>query len=412
MKLLLWSENMHKTYENLIIDVNKTKSLKKYIKEKEPYEIFKALLLSIIVCENVVLLDSDFSNEEISNLGISPENLDEEIKVNDINITSFEELKKVIEKNGKNWQVTLYTSGTTGRPKKVSHNIETLTRGVKTGEKFKDNVWAFAYNPTHFAGLQVFFQAFYNENPMIYIFEMDKKKIEKTLRKFNVTHISATPTFYRSIMPYFKGQVPSVERVTMGGEKFDEELGREILKIFPNAKIRNVYASTEAGSLFAAEGDVFKINPEISDKIKISEDNELLIHKDLLGYSDSFHLLDGEWYRTGDVVEKIDENHFKFSARKTEMINIGGYKVNPHEVESEIKKIKGITDAVVKARKNRITGNILVAEVKVEKGIDIKEKEKEIITTLSKKLQNWKVPRILNFVEEIEITRTGKKVRK
>lgn len=411
MKLFFWTENMQKTYENLIDDINKTKKLKRYIKEKEPYEIYKNLIASILACENVVLLDSDFSNEEILNLGISIENLEEEVDVEDISVSSFEEVLRLIETYGKNWQVTLYTSGTTGRPKRVSHNLETLTRGVKTGERFKNNIWAFAYNPTHFAGLQVFFQAFYNENPMIYVFEMNRKKIEETLRKFKVTNISATPTYYRSIIPYFKNQVTSIERITMGGEKFDEDLERELLRIFPNAKIRNVYASTEAGSLFAAEGDIFKINPEMADKIKISDDNELLIHKSLLGYSHDLQL-DGEWYRTGDVVEKIDKNHFRFFARKTEMINIGGYKVNPHEVENEIKKIDGVIDAVVKARKNKVTGNILMADIKVKDGTDVENKEKEIITILSEKLQNWKVPRILNFVEEIETTKTSKKMRR
>lgn len=259
MGLFFWSENTQKTYEDLIDDINKTRKLKRYIKEKEPYEIYKNLIVSILTCENVVLLDSDFSNEEILNLGISIENLEEEVAVEEISVSSFREVLQLVQKNGKSWQVTLYTSGTTGRPKKVSHNIETLTRGVKIGERFKNNIWAFAYNPTHFAGLQVFFQAFYNENPMIYIFEMDRRKVEETLRKFKVTNISATPTYYRSIIPYFKSQLTSMERVTMGGEKFDSDLEKQLLRIFPNAKIRNVYASTEAGSLFAAEGDIFRI---------------------------------------------------------------------------------------------------------------------------------------------------------
>ncbi|WP_165275390.1 fatty acid--CoA ligase family protein [Thermotoga sp. Ku-13t] len=410
MKLFFWTESMQKTYEDLVHELNKTKRIKTYIKEKEPYELYKDLLASILACKNVVLLDSDFSDEEISRLGIPIECLEKEEDV-EINVSSFEEILRLVERNGKAWQVTLYTSGTTGRPKKVSHNIETLTRYVRIGERFRNNVWAFAYNPTHFAGLQVFFQAFYNENPMIYIFEMDKRKIEKILNEFKVTHISATPTFYRSVVPYFKGQVPSVERVTMGGEKFDKRLASELLKIFPNAKIRNVYASTEAGSLFAAEGEVFEIDPEIADKVRISEDNELLIHRSLLGYSDDFEL-DGEWYRTGDIVEKIDERHFRFSTRKAEMINIGGYKVNPHEVEDEIRKIEGVIDVVVKARKNAITGNILVAEIKVKNGTNIEEKEKEIMAVLSEKLQRWKVPRILKFVEELETTRTGKRLRK
>jgi len=240
---------------------------------------------------------------------------------------------------------------------------------------------------------------------------MDRKIIEETLNRFQVTHISATPTFYRSIIPYIKQQIPTVERLTMGGEKYDETLENILIKIFPNAEIRNVYASTEAGSIFSAKGDIFRISERLRDKIKINEDNELLIHKSLLGESETLKL-DGEWYRTGDLVEKIDDDHFKFISRKTEMINVGGYKVNPHEVENEIKKVEGVIDVLVKARNNRITGSILTAEVEVMEGINKKEKEKEIIKVLEKNLQNWKIPRIITFVDNIELTRTGKKVRK
>jgi len=411
LDLFFYWEKKGKTYQQLIEDINNQKTLEKYIKKTDAYEILKNIIVSLISGEKIILLDSDFTKEEMNNLGISLKEINQEIKLKKDKINSFEELLEQINKKKEGWEITLYTSGTTGRPKKVRHNLQSLTRGVKVSEKYKNNIWAFAYNPTHFAGLQVFFQAFYNKNPLIYVFDMDRKIIEETLNRFQVTHISATPTFYRSIIPYIKQQIPTVERLTMGGEKYDETLENILIKIFPNAEIRNVYASTEAGSIFSAKGDIFRISERLRDKIKINEDNELLIHKSLLGESETLKL-DGEWYRTGDLVEKIDDDHFKFISRKTEMINVGGYKVNPHEVENEIKKVEGVIDVLVKARNNRITGSILTAEVEVMEGINKKEKEKEIIKVLEKNLQNWKIPRIITFVDNIELTRTGKKVRK
>ena len=78
-----------------------------------------------------------------------------------------------------------------------------------------------------------------------------------------------------------------MRRVTLGGEKSDRQLYDSIGCIFPNAKINNVYASTEAGSLFGARGDAFRIPPELKDKFKVV-DGELLIHRSLLGYSENF----------------------------------------------------------------------------------------------------------------------------
>ena len=142
----------------------------------------------------------------------------------------------------------------------------------------------------------------------------------------------------------------------------------------------------------------------------IGDDGELLIHKSLLGISDDI-ILEGEWYHTGDVVERLDENTFRFISRKTEMINVGGYKVNPHEVEKAIREIEGVLDVRVFGRSNRVTGNIVMAEI-VAKNAEVKPYIESEISKLNKHFQSWKVPRIVNFVDLIEQTRTGKKVRK
>ena len=165
-------------------------------------------------------------------------------------------------------EIVIFTSGTTGQPKKVIHTISTLTRSVRLGEKYKGQIWAYAYNPTHMAGLQVFFQTFGNLNTIVNVFNKTRIEVYNEIEDKKVTHISATPTFYRLLLP-FERAYNSVVRVTLGGEKSDQRLYNSIKKIFPNAKINNVYASTEAGSLFAARGDLFKIPESIRDKFKV-----------------------------------------------------------------------------------------------------------------------------------------------
>lgn len=401
-----------KTYKDFFRDLEKTEKLENIIYESSPYLIFLKLVRSIIDGLKIEMLDYDFSNEEIKRLGISEEMLSNSTKVSDIKIENFNELIYLINKSTKNWKIALYTSGTTGRPKKVYHTFESLTRNVKTGEKFKDNVWAFSYNPTHIAGIQVFFQALLNMNTIVYIFDVNRKEIPELLSNYKVTNISATPTFYRTILPEIKEKIDSVKRVTFGGEKFDPTLENDLKNVFPNAKIVNIYASTEAGTLLTSSGEYFEIPEDKREYFKISEDGELLIHKLLLGESTEINIENG-WYHTGDIVEIIEGNKIRFVGRKTEMINVGGYKVNPNEVEEEIKKVNGVLDAYVYAKSNRLTGNIIVADVVIDKEqYSEKEIEKEIYEKLKNNLQSWKIPRILNFVDNLSLTRTGKKVRK
>jgi acyl-coenzyme A synthetase/AMP-(fatty) acid ligase len=201
-----------------------------------------------------------------------------------------------------------------------------------------------------------------------------------------------------------KKELNSVSNVTCGGEKADEKLFTQLSSLFPHAKILNVYASTEAGSLFASSGDIFEIKEEQKQYIKI-KNNEILVHRNLLGKTQDI-LLTTYWYHTGDLVEIISQDplRFRIIGRANEVINIGGYKVNLLEVEEILNEHPKVSLSKIYPKRNSLLGNILVADIQTNENVT----EEEIRKYLSKKLQPFKVPRIINFVNKIELTRTGK----
>ena len=392
------------SYDDLLRSLNEGMVYYPYYKTSDVYSYFVNLIKAIASGQPLVLLDSDITPSEIDGLDESKVNVAESITP-----TSFQSMDEVVAavQNSKS-EITIFTSGTTGQPKKVVHSIATLTRSVRIGDRYKGQIWAYAYNPTHMAGLQVFFQAFENQNTLVNVFNQSREYVYQQILEKGITHISATPTFYRLLLP-FEQAYESVIRVTLGGEKSDQHLYDSIMKIFPNAKINNVYASTEAGSLFAAKGDCFQIPEAIKDKFKVVDD-ELLIHKSLLGSSDSFKFTD-DYYHSGDLIEWVDEAQglFRFKSRKNELINVGGYKVNPGEVEVAIQDIEGVRQAMVYGKANSILGNVLCADVVLEPGFSLTELD--VKKVLGSQLQDFKVPRRIKFVEEISLTRTGKMKR-
>lgn len=350
------------------------------------------------------MLDADFTATEVKSLiGKDSETDRQEYVFSGAGITEDNLLERLMQRTD-SWRVALFTSGTTGRPKKVSHTFASVSRQVRTGVKHLDDVWGFAYNPTHMAGLQVFFQALLNGNSMIRLFGLDARNVVGEINEKRVSHISATPTFYRLLLPP-SGVCPSVVRLTSGGEKFDSHTLQELECLFPNAKITNVYASTEAGALFASRDNSFVVGDGLKGKVRIQE-GELLIHKTLLAESASVRL-DGEWYHTGDLVTVSCEAPltFSFVSRKTEMINAGGYKVNPIEVEERLREYPGVRDAFVYAKASRVMGHIVMADVIRE---NAETDEKDIRKYLQVKLQEFKIPRIIRFVSCLNTTRTGK----
>lgn len=402
--IFLFDKEKEYSYDELLRSLNEGDTYYPYFKTSDVYFYFVNLIKALAASYPLVLLDSDINPSEIIGLDESRVNVAESIS--SVSFQSMDDVVSAVQ--GSKSDITIFTSGTTGRPKKVVHSIRTLTRSVRIGDKYKGQIWAYAYNPTHMAGLQVFFQAFENQNTLVNVFNQSREYVYAQINNKNITHISATPTFYRLLLPFEK-DYESVIRVTLGGEKSDQHLYDSIKKIFPNAKINNVYASTEAGSLFAAKGDCFQIPETIKDKFRVVED-ELLIHKSLLGSSDSFKFTN-DYYHSGDLIEWVNEMQgiFRFKSRKNELINVGGYKVNPGEVEVAIMDIEGVKQAMVYGKANSILGNVLCADVVLEPGAELKELD--IKKVLGVQLQDFKIPRRIKFVEEISLTRTGKMKR-
>ncbi|HNW98725.1 MAG TPA: fatty acid--CoA ligase family protein [Bacteroidales bacterium] len=401
MTLFLSDIEKEKSYEELIRDINESKGYCRVFKSGGLYDFFLNFLVGLVAGKQLVLLDSDLSKDEIGKLNIDGINVSETLLQND-----FKDFNAVIDKiQNSASEIIIFTSGTTGQPKQILHSVSSLARAVQKKQNFTNTVWGFAHNPTHMAGLQVFFQAFMNKHPLINLFKKERTGIYNAISKYQITHISATPTFYRLLLP-FERSYPSVIRLTFGGEKSDKKLHENMLGIFPNAKINNIYASTEGGSLLVSKGEYFQIPEHLKEKIIVAN-NELWIHQSLLGNSAEINL-DHEYYHTSDLVEWVDETTgtFRFHGRKNELINIGGFKVNPAEVEEALSGKPGIKHAIVYSKPNSVLGNILCADVQLYSGINISEIE--IRKYLSEKLQDYKVPRKITFVENISLTRTGK----
>ena len=365
-------------------------------------DLFKNLIKALVHNKDLILLDNDFTDTEIVSL-VGEKYTENKVYVEGDEFDFFKSYFQLIKASKS--QITIYTSGTTGLPKKVVHSISSLTREVKTGTNFELSIWGLAFNPTHMAGLQVFFQALFNNNTLVDLFNIDVEAIKKSISKHKISHISATPTFYRLLNS--KNIIfNDVKSITLGGEKSEDNLYRIVKRMFPFAKVKNIYASTEAGSLLCSDGEFFYIPERLKDKIVIKE-NVLYINESLLGKMSDLLIVKG-WYCSGDVIEwKPDSSqYFKLIGKSNEMINVGGYKVNPHEVELELRSIDGIENAFVFGKANSVLGNLICAEIVLEKGIEIEEtKIKDI---LRMKLQQFKIPRKIFFVDKLKLNRTGK----
>lgn len=389
------------SYSLLVEEIDKETSYCPLYKTSDTYAYLKNLLKALVGGCPVTLLDSDMSPNEIG--GIDNTCLNVFVGIEHEPVRTVERLVDLVK--GSKSEIAIFTSGTTGQPKKIVHTVASLTRMVRMGEKYRNDVWGFAYNPTHMAGLQVFSQALENMNTIVNLFGKSRKEIYDMIRRHGISHLSATPTFYRLLLPV-EESCPSVIRATLGGERSDGPLYDTVRKIFPNAQVNNIYASTEAGALFSSQDDCFRIPESIRDRIKVVE-QELLIYKSLLGTSDNMPLQE-DYYHSGDIVEWVDEDKgvFRFVSRKNGMINASGYKVTPEEVEAALMSVAGIRQALVYGKSNSVLGNVVCADVVLEPGSHLDAVG--IRQSMQGRLQDFKIPRRIRIVDALPLTRTGK----
>ena len=390
------------SYEEILENINTSDSYTDCYIYPDLKSFFLNWIFALVNEKNIALMDSDLSEKEINDNNLT---VNQFVKIdNPKKVYSVEELVNSIQNS--NSEITLFTSGTTGFTRKFTHPLKNLIRKINVSDERKNDVWGFAFNPTHVAGVQVFFQAILNQNLLVNVFMESKDFVINAINEYKITNLSSTPTFYRLLLP-LNQSFDSVTKITIGGEKSDNYLISQVEKYFPNARINNVYGSTETGPLFSSQNDEFIVQDKHIGLVKVVDD-ELYIHKNLFGKTSQLNLID-DFYATGDLIEWLDDEQrrFRFTSRKNELINVGGYKVNPYEVEDELTQHPKIRNVRVFGKPNAVLGNVICCEVELLPNSELKEEE--IRFYLNGKIQNFKIPRKISFVEKTELTRTGKK---
>ncbi len=378
------------SYNELLVRLNKRREFYEVYYATSYFDFVINVLLGVIDHQNFVLTDYIFGKGENSKpLAVNP-------KVN-----TKEDLIHLI-RNSKA-EVGIYSSGSEGPPKLIYQSIQRLLQSVRISDDYADSNWGFTYHPAHSAGIQFLLQVICNGATFVNLRDLKNDALKSFIRQSQVQYLSATPTFYRLLAPYDQ-PLPSIISITLNGEKSTQKLISDIKSLCPNARIRNIYGSTEAGPLMSSDSEDFTVPLRLMDKLKIIN-GELFFHHSIVSKS----VINIEWYPSGDLVEIIEDNplKIKFISRKSRIINVAGHNVNPQQVEEYLLKLPGILDVRVYGRANKITDFIIVAEIICSD--DIIYTEKDIISYLKEYLPIYKIPRIIKFVKNIEIGRTGKK---
>ena len=342
-------------------------------------------------------------------------------------VTAGEELKaapRARTERATEW--LMLTSGTLGLPKIVGHTLEGLTGAIAADAPARGvrPIWATFYDIRRYGGLQIFLRAVIGGGSLV-LSEPGEALADHVARldEKSVTHISGTPSHWRKLLMSGAASAFSPKYVRLSGEIADQAVLDGLRQAFPDASIGHAYASTEAGVGFAVndglEGFPASMVGTNRDGVEMKVvDGCLQIRSRRAAHAyvgrSAAALTDQDGFvDTGDMVELRGDRYY-FVGRRGGIINIGGLKVHPEEIEAVINRHDSVRMSRVKARKSPITGAIVVADVVLADGSDASrgnEIKTGIIADCRAHLAPHKVPAMIKFVDKLDITAAGKLAR-
>jgi acyl-CoA synthetase (AMP-forming)/AMP-acid ligase II len=280
-------------------------------------------------------------------------------------------------------------------------------------------VWATFYDIRRYGGLQIFFRALLDGGSLI--LSSPHEPIGDHLVRLGAhgaTHVSGTPSHWRRALMSPSAQAMSPRYVRLSGEIADQAILDHLRACYPRARVGHAYASTEAGVGFdvndGREGfPVSLIGAPGAVEMKVVEGTlRIRSPRTAFGYvGGAAALADPDGFvDTGDMLEQRGDR-YHFAGRRGGIINVGGLKVHPEEVEGVINRHPQVRMSLVHPRKSPITGAIVVAEVVLREETleaSISTLRGEILDLCRARLAQHKVPAMIRFVPALSVAASGK----
>ncbi|MEN6458029.1 MAG: long-chain fatty acid--CoA ligase [Thermoguttaceae bacterium] len=312
----------------------------------------------------------------------------------------------------------MLSSGSTGAVKASLHSFSRILARYRGRATSPFRSLAFLMLD-HVGGINTLFHILASGGTIVTLAERTPEAICSGVERHRVQLLPTTPTFLRMLLiseAYKKYDLSSLELITYGTEPMPKTTLDALHAALPGLRLKQTYGLTEVGvlptksegndSLWLAVGGKGYETKVVDGVLWIRSQSAMI------GYLNAPSPFDAEgWMNTGDLVEQKGD-YIRFLGRKSEIINIGGEKVFPAEVENVIQQLNNIKDVTVRGRANPITGNIIVATVELSEPEDLDALEERIRAACRQRLAPFKVPAMVEIASETLCGDRFKKKRK
>jgi len=351
--------------------------------------------------------------------------VDKAIKIDlkgDLSIKNYKKKKSDLKEKliiKKRAGLILFSSGSTGEPKAMIHDLDNLIDTFKKKKPKNINILVFLMFD-HIGGLNTLLNALSMGAHIVLPLNRKVSAIGKIIEKEKINLLPTSPTFLNlMLMDDIKNKfnLSSLKMITYGTELMPASLLLKLRKKFPKVRFLQTFGTSETGIIQTQSDSSESLKIKLKDphqQFRIVNGELWLKSKtQILGYlnakMDSF-TKDG-WFRTGDLVKEYKDGYIKIEGRVKEVINVGGEKVLPSEIESLLFEIPEILDCVAYGEKNSITGQAVAADIVLKKKVELKVMKKKIREFCIGKVSNYKIPAKIKIIRKTDFSDRFKKIR-
>ncbi|MFN3557899.1 MAG: class I adenylate-forming enzyme family protein [Brevundimonas sp.] len=298
--------------------------------------------------------------------------------------------------------LVLFTSGSTGKPKAVVHDYAKLLSKFRAKRSAMITLNFLLFD--HWGGLNTLLHSLANGSLLVLPENRKPDDVCALIERYGIELLPATPSFLNMLLisgAADRHDLSSLKVISYGAEPMPASTLARLRETFPDIDLRQTYGMIELGVLRAKSRDDgslwVKLGGEGYDLRVVDDMLQIKADAAMLGYiNHESPITEDGYFKTGDLVEQ-DGDYLKILGRKSDLINVGGQKVYPAEVETILLDVPGVIDASVYGQPHVMLGKIVCARVVVPPETDEAEMRKTIKRYCGERMQPYMVPVRIEF---------------